>query len=118
MLMGWLKKIMINCAIDELRKNNMTPEIGGIPEEVWDHSNNSDNADQLILYKELVSIIKQLPPTYRVTFNLFVIDGYSHSQIAETLQIPVSTSRSNLSRARSILQSLIKKMEEGTLCRI
>src|SRR6266498_2031312 len=75
-LMGWLKRIMINCSIDTLRKTNMLPEIGGIPEEVWNITDKTDNADQLVLYKDLVSVIKQLPPNYRVVFNLYALDGY------------------------------------------
>jgi RNA polymerase sigma-70 factor (ECF subfamily) len=118
LLMGWLKKIMIHTAIDELRKTDLIPEIGGIPEEVWEISEHSDNADQLLLYKELVSLVKQLPPALRVVFNLYVIDGYSHSQVAKMVRIPVGTSRSNLARAKSFLQTAIKKMEEDKLCRI
>jgi RNA polymerase sigma-70 factor (ECF subfamily) len=118
LLMAWLKRIMINCAIDELRRNNMTPEIGGIPESVWDISEKQDDADQLILYKELISLVKELQPQYRIVFNMYVIDGYTHAQIADTLQIPVSTSRANLSRAKSYLQNMIKKWEEQKACRI
>jgi RNA polymerase sigma factor (sigma-70 family) len=118
LLMGWLKRIMINAAIDELRKSNMIPEIGGIPEDVWEITDRNDNADQLLLYKELISLVKQMPPAYRVVFNLYVMDGYAHSQIAEMLQIPVNTSRSNLARAKSYLQNSIKKMEEDKVCRI
>jgi len=116
--MGWLKRIMINCAIDELRRSNMLPEIGGIPEGVWEITEKNDNTDQLLLYKDLISLIKELPPNYRVVFNLYILEGYSHSQIAEMMQISVSTSRSSLSRAKALLQSLIKNMEEGKLCRI
>lgn len=118
MVMGWLKKIMINCAIDELRKTNMLPEIGGIPEQVWDYSDKNYDADQLLLYKDLVSLIKELPPNYGIVFNLNVLDGYNHSQIADMLHISVSTSRSSLTRARAHLQKLIKNMEDGKLCRI
>jgi RNA polymerase sigma factor (sigma-70 family) len=118
LVMGWLKKIMINCAIDELRKNNMLPEIGGIPDHVWEISDKNNNADQLVLYKDLVSLIKELPPNYGIVFNLYVIDGFNHSRIADILQIAVSTSRSNLARARALLQNLIKNMEDGKLCRI
>ena len=118
LLMGWLKRIMINCSIDELRRTNMLPEIGGVSEDVWDLSNANDNADKLILYKDLISLIKELPPNYRVVFNLYVFDGCSHSEIAEMMNISVSTSRSSLSRAKTILQNLIKNMEQGKACRI
>jgi RNA polymerase sigma-70 factor (ECF subfamily) len=112
LFMAWLKRIMINTAIDELRKNNMTPEIGGIPEYVWEEADNSQKSDHLILYKELVSYVKNLPPMYRIVFNMFVIDGCTHFEIADTLGISVGTSKSNLSRARAILQKIIKEKEE------
>lgn len=117
-LMGWLKKIMINTSIDVLRKGNMQPETGGIPEYVWDHTHKGDEADQLLLYKELIILIKELPPDYRVVFNLYVIDGYTHNEIAGLLNIPAGTSKSNLSRARGLLQQSLKKMEQTQLCKI
>ena len=121
LLMGWLKRIMVNCSIDELRRTRMLPEIGGIPEHVWDVWGIDDrnyDADQLLLYKDLITLIKELPPKYRIVFNLYVLDGYGHSQIADMLKISISTSRSSLSRARSFLQNLIKKMEKEKVCRI
>ncbi len=117
-LKGWLKRIMINTAIDELRKRNMLPEIGGIPESVWEITDSHQDADQLLLYKDLIILIKELPPSYRVAFNLYVIDGYSHSEIADILKIAIGTSKSNLSRARQLLQTSIRKMEDAKLCRI
>lgn len=111
-VIGWLKKIMINTAIDELRKNKMMPEIGGIPEYVWESSDNLFDADQLQLYKELIILIKELPPAYRTVFNLFVIEGYNHYEIAYLMKIPVGTSKSNLSRARQLLQIRIKESEQ------
>lgn len=118
MLMGYLKRIMINTAIDELRRGKMTPEIGGISDDVWDITDNSENAEQLILYKELIVLIKELAPQYRSVFNLYVIDGYNHMEIADLLNIPVGTSKSCLSRARALLQNNIKKTEDAVLCRI
>jgi RNA polymerase sigma-70 factor (ECF subfamily) len=112
MLMGWIRRIVINTSIDELRKNNMTPEIGGIPEHAWEEADKSQKADQLLLYKELITHIKSLPPTYRIVFNMFVIDGCSHFEIADALGISIGTSKSNLSRARAFLQKLIKAKEE------
>ena len=113
-MMGWLKKILVNTAIDELRKDDILIEIGGIPESVWEITDNSQRADQLLLYKDLIILIKNLPTPYRIVFNLYVIDGYSHSEIADILKVPVGTSKSNLSRARSLLQNSIKKMEDNS----
>jgi len=118
MLMAWMKKIMINTAIDELRKGEMLPEIGNISEHVWDVSNENDNADQLMLYNDLVVLIKELPPDYRLVFNLYVIDGYTHSEISMMMNTTVGTSKSSLSRARVMLQKSLRKMEESKLCRI
>lgn len=112
LLMGWLKKIMINSSIDELRKGSMLPEIGAIPDEVWDIPGNTQDADQLLLYKELMVLVKELPPAYRIAFNLFVIDGYSHIEIAALMNITIGTSKSNVSRARALLQKKLKRTEE------
>lgn len=107
-LMGWMRMIMINTAIDQLRKNNFLPEIGDISEVIWLHEDKSQSSDQALLYKELVMEIKKLPPSYRTVFNLFVIDGLTHQEIANQLGISVGTSKSNLSKARVLLQKIIK----------
>jgi RNA polymerase sigma-70 factor (ECF subfamily) len=60
------------------------------------------------MYKELVKQIKKLPPSYRTVFNLYVIDGLTHQEIANLLGISVGTSKSNLSKARVILQKIVK----------
>lgn len=118
MLMGWIRKIMINTAIDELRKAKMLPEIGGISEHVWDIPDNSQQADQLLLYKDLIICIKRLPPQYRIVFNMYVVDGYSHYEIADALQFSVGASKSTLSRARMLLQKFIKQEEGEAICSI
>jgi RNA polymerase sigma factor (sigma-70 family) len=117
-LMGWFKRIMVNTAIDALRKENLMPEIGGIPEYVWDYTYKSEDADQLMLYKEIIVLVKELPPQYRMVFNMYVIDGYNHIEIADILKIPIGTSKSTLSRARALLQKKLISIEEGKLCRI
>lgn len=116
MLMGYIKKIMINSAIDELRKGKMSPEIGGIPEHVWNITNKTQDADQMLLYKDLIKMVKELPPQYRVIFNMFVIDGYNHLEIADKMKISVGTSKSSLSRARVMLQKSIRKIEDAQIC--
>lgn len=111
-LMGWMRMIMINTAIDHLRKNNFLPEIGDISENVWQHEDKSQSSDQALMYKELVKEIKKLPPSYRTVFNLYVIDGFTHQEIANQLGISVGTSKSNLSKARVILQKIIKNNDQ------
>ncbi len=112
MLMGWMRTIMIHTAIDQLRKNNFLPEIGDISETIWMHEDKSQTSDRLLLYKELVKEIKKLPPAYRTVFNMYVIDGMTHQEIADVLGISVGTSKSNLSKARVILQKIIKNNDQ------
>ncbi len=117
-LMGYIKRIMINTAIDELRKGKMLPEIGGIPDYVWEITGKEQDADQRLLYKDLIILIKELPAHYRIIFNMYIIDGYNHFEIADLLKISVGTSKSGLSRARAILQKNIKKTEQESICSI
>jgi RNA polymerase sigma-70 factor (ECF subfamily) len=109
MLMGWMKKIMINTAIDELRKNNLVPEIRGLEDHAWDVQDSTPSAEQQLLYKELISQLRNLSPAYRVVFNMSVIDGYSHQEIADALGISVGTSKSNLFKAKAQLQKILNK---------
>ncbi|MDB5199580.1 MAG: polymerase sigma factor [Chitinophagaceae bacterium] len=108
--MGWLKTIMIHTAIDRLRKDSFLPEIGMSDEQIW-ITDKSQSADQSLLYKELINEIKKLPPGYRVVFNMYVIDGFTHQEIANQLKIAVGTSKSNLSKAKALLRSYIKTNE-------
>jgi RNA polymerase sigma factor (sigma-70 family) len=113
MLMGWMRTIMINTAIDQLRKENLLPEIGAIDEHVWqEEDKKGQSPDQALLYKEIVIHIKKLPPSYRIVFNMYVLDGFSHQEIGNQLGISVGTSKSNLFKARAILQKYIRKENE------
>ncbi|MEO8412707.1 MAG: RNA polymerase sigma factor [Ginsengibacter sp.] len=118
LLTGWIKRIMINTSIDLLRKKMLLPEIGGIPEYAWDIKDKSASADQMLIYKDLIMLVKKLPPAYRIVFNMQVIDGYTHIEIAETLGIPVNTSKSNLLRAKALMQKYLNQKEELKECRI
>ncbi len=109
MLMGWMKKIMINTAIDELRKTNLVPEIRGLEDHAWDVQDSTPSAEQQLLYKELISQLRNLSPAYRVVFNMAVIDGYSHQEIADALGISAGTSKSNLFKAKAQLQKILNK---------
>lgn len=108
MFMGWLRTIMINTSIDRLRKDNYLPEIGIINEGIW-LEDRSQAADEPLLYKELINQIKKLPPAYRAVFNMYVIDGYKHQEIARKLNIAIGTSKSNLSKAKTLLKTYINK---------
>lgn len=106
-LEGWVKRIMVNTAIESYRqsKNNFTDSIQEQHENTVHSYFTSDNTS----YKDLLKIIKELPLGYRTVFNLYAIEGYSHKEIAEMLNISEGNSKSQLSRARQVLQQKLIK---------
>lgn len=110
MFMGWLRTIMINTSIDRLRKDHYLPEIGINNAEIW-IADKSNTADEPLLYKELIKQVKKLPSAYRTVFNLYVIDGFKHHEIAAKLNIAIGTSKSNLSKAKALLKTYVNKTE-------
>ncbi len=104
---GWMKRIMINTALEKLRKQNILIPVGDIYEFREEISEETLLPD--ISEKDLLKLIRSLTPQYRLVFNLFVIEGYSHKEISEMLHISVGTSKSNLARARMALQDKLKK---------
>jgi len=109
---GWVRRITVNTALDQLRKNATAIDYEAISDEHWNISDASAQTDSKFLYKELISYIKELSPAYQKVFNLYVIDGYSHAEIAEMLGISISSSKSNLFRAKEFLQRRISEFFE------
>jgi RNA polymerase sigma-70 factor (ECF subfamily) len=107
LLIGWIRRVVINAAIDYMRREINNTQSYPIPEHVWEHRDESQSSDNSVLYKELITLVKELPPAYRMVFNLHVIEGYSHPEIAKMLGITTGTSKSNLSKARAHLQKAI-----------
>jgi RNA polymerase sigma factor (sigma-70 family) len=107
LLMGWIRRVIINAAIDYMRREMNNHQNYPIPEHVWEHADDRQLSDNNLLYKELISLVKELPPAYRLVFNLHVIEGYSHPEIAKMLGITTGTSKSNLSKARAHLQKAL-----------
>lgn len=105
----WLGRIMINTAIDYHRKNLKRKNMEDIDagKEVQD----GENILSKIGYQELIKLVQKLSTAYRTVFNLFVIDGYSHEEIAGKLSITEGTSRSNLFKAREQLREMLKQLE-------
>jgi RNA polymerase sigma-70 factor (ECF subfamily) len=101
---GWMRRITVNTALEKFRsRHNLyrVDDIDTIPEPDAD----PDNQDYAGLEaNDLLGIIRELPPKYRMVFNLYAIEGYSHNEISKMLNISEGTSKSNLSRARIILQ--------------
>lgn len=101
---GWLKRITVNTVLQRYRNEKVFDIINeNITEEV---EIDIDEDDVSIDY--LLSIIQELPDRYRLVFNMYVLDGYSHKEIAEMLNINIGTSKSNLARARQILKQTIE----------
>jgi len=110
---GWMRKIFVNASLMHLRKADAlrysedlseSPELGGVLES---------GVLEQIGTREILDQVAQLPSGLRSVFNLFVLDGYSHAQVAELLGITEQSSRSQVSRARSLLQEKIKKLYNG-----
>ncbi len=103
---GWLKKLMVNECLMELRKNNpfSLTATGDLPEIATD-----ETVFEKISAAEIFKLITQLPPGYKTVFNLFEIEGYSHKEIAAMLGISLGTSKSQLSKAKQMLQQLVHK---------
>ncbi|MBO8471695.1 MAG: RNA polymerase sigma factor [Bacteroidetes bacterium] len=105
---GWARKIFVNTALMYLRKKDalkMSDEL----ENARNLSTDLSSQIEDIGYKELMKLITGLPPGFRTVFNMYVVEGYSHKEIAEMLNISETTSRTQLSRARVWLQSKIKE---------
>ena len=100
---GWARKIFVNTALMQLRKNDVLKESEDL-EGAWDISSQDPTIIQDIGYQELLELIESLPPGFRTVFNMYVIEGYSHKEIGEALGISENTSRSQLQRARVLLQ--------------
>jgi RNA polymerase sigma factor (sigma-70 family) len=108
---AWLKRIMVNTAIDFNRKNQKHTNHDDI-ETAYNVSSNYETPNDKLGYEELLKLIQKLNPTYQEVFNLYAIDGYSHEEISTMLGIPVGTSKSKLSRARESLRQMISKMTD------
>ncbi|MBU0486700.1 MAG: RNA polymerase sigma factor [Bacteroidetes bacterium] len=105
-LEGWIRRIFINTAINHCNRNMFI--FSELEKNEYAHFTPEDVLSELSV-KELLVFVQELPEGYRIVFNLYAIEGYSHKEIAETLGISANTSKSQLSRARVALQEKIKK---------
>lgn len=103
---GWVRRIFVNTAIEQIRKKKTDLSLTEKEESI---EFKSVSAIENINEKDLLRIIKNLSPGYRSVFNLYVVEGYSHKEIGELLGISEGTSKSQLARARMILQEKIKR---------
>jgi len=106
---GWIRRIVVNEALTCLRKNRsmyLETELDQV-----DYDPNYKTLNDHLEAEDLLRLVKELPAGYRIVFNMFAIDGYSHKEIAESLGISENTSKSQLSRARIYLQKQLKEQE-------
>jgi len=108
---GWARRIFVNTALMHLRKTDALKLSDDI-EEARKLFTEEATPVQKMGYRELMALIARLPADARTVFNMYVIEGYSHKEIAETLGVNEATSRSKLQRARIRLQEMIKEQEK------
>lgn len=105
---GWVRKIMVNCALQKFRKKTTLHAVVNIEDAGKEYSD-AENISAQLSAKELLQLVQQLTPAYQMVFNLYVFEGMKHREIAELLGISEGTSKSNLSDARAILQKAVIK---------
>lgn len=104
---GWMRRIMVNTVIENYRKKQPELLVDEFP--LLTEDNSEDVYEAKFSHDELMKMIEELPPKYKMVFNLYVLEGFTHAEIAETTGISIGTSKSNLARAR---QSLKKSIEQ------
>ena len=112
-LKGWMKKIMVNTAIDHFRKNHKYQMNVAIEDNLYHLADYGEDSIDKLSYDELLNIIQKLSPVYRAVFNLYIIDGFKHEEISKRLKISVGTSKSNLSKAKLNIQKMILERQKN-----
>lgn len=107
---GWMRRIMVNTALEKFRKHDRLYPVEEM--KIYESTEWVDDTISSITAGDLMKIIQELPPRYKMVFNLFAIEGYSHEEIGEMMDISEGTSKSNLSRARMILQKRVTEVFE------
>lgn len=102
---GWIRRIMVNTALKLYRKSSFKNEVIGIADD-YDQPEEASVLEK-ISQNEMMKMVGGLPEGYRIVFNLYAIEGFSHSEIADTLGVNEGTSRSQLAKARKWLQKKI-----------
>ncbi|OFY94772.1 MAG: hypothetical protein A3K10_10305 [Bacteroidetes bacterium RIFCSPLOWO2_12_FULL_31_6] len=108
-LEGWIRKIIVNTALDSIRKNKKFMNDVEIEKVDYQLHNYNEDAVDVLSAQDLLAVIQKMPVGFKTVFNMYVIEGYSHQEIADELNISVNTSKSQLSRARAHLQKVLTK---------
>ena len=105
---SWYGKILVNTAIDSYRKNLKNKEHISI-DTITDAGENDPEIETELSVNDILTLYRYLPANYKITFNLFEIEGYSHEEIGHMMGVTASTSRSNLARAKKMLRELYNR---------
>lgn len=105
---GWLRRVMVNVCLQHIRKRHRIITTTSI-EHFGEKLETDEDLFSQFRAKALLNMIQQLPPGYRLVFNLYVIEGNSHQEIADQLGVSVNTSKSQLSRAKATLRKMLEK---------
>lgn len=103
----WLRRILVNTCIDSFRKRTRIPQHMCLEELIYEPVDEAIVSQLISDEEDVLPILLKLPPAYRIVFNLYIMEGYQHNEIAEMLGISVSTSRSNLVRAKEKLYKIL-----------
>jgi RNA polymerase sigma-70 factor (ECF subfamily) len=110
---GWVRRVFVNTSIEHYRKK--TAQLSSVSEKEENTIEDADiSALDSLAEKDIINIVQELSPGYRTVFNLYVVEGYSHKEIGEMLGISEGTSKSQLARAKSILQKKITQYLSDT----
>ncbi|MEP7237491.1 MAG: sigma-70 family RNA polymerase sigma factor [Ferruginibacter sp.] len=109
---GWIRRIVVNTALKKYSLRRYEKEVVGFEVKDSDESSSEPSAYAHLTEKDLLVLINNLPDGYRLIFNLYVIEGYQHDEIAEMLGIQSGTSRSQLVKARNMLQKQILQLQK------
>lgn len=113
-LRGWMKTIFVHTAIDSFRKNKKIHYVTELGPATAEEADAAASSIDRMSYKEIIAVVQRLSPMYRTVFCMYVLDGFKHEEIASQLNIAVSTSKSNLAKAKINIQKMLK--EEDSNC--
>lgn len=115
---GWIRRIMVNNAIDYVRNRRdflIEDDLSLKTNKIREEEDDEKEYQELVQLKasKIIELIQQLSPAYRTVFNMYVVENYSHKEIAEELNISIGTSKSNLAKAKMKLKELYNKLGEN-----
>lgn len=111
-LEGWVRRIMVNTALDHLRKENKFNANVSLDDVEYKVEFDGQILSSL-MEEDLLKLIREMPDGYRTVFNMFAIEGFSHKEIAKELEISENTSKSQHSRAKAFLRNKVEELEIG-----